>query len=137
MLKIIKTSLDVLINRNMIFSLPEISYSTDKKKTGKEETNMYSNNKKSTAKEALQSYLEQVHGIDVNKPFICINPSHADRNPSMSFDRKNNRCVCFSCGARYDIFDIVGIDYGITNTGQKFKKTYQILGSKDWSDYNR
>ena len=97
---------------------------------------MYNDNKKVAAKAALQSYLENVHGINVHKPFTCLNPKHEDKDPSMSFDKNNNRCVCFACGVRYDIFDIVGIDYNINNTAQKFRKTYQILDSKDWSDDN-
>lgn len=85
-------------------------------------------NKKAVAKAALPGYLETSHGIDTSRFFRCLNPEHEDRHPSMALDRKNHRCVCFSCGARYDIFDLVGIDYGITNTAQKFRKTYQILG---------
>ena len=90
---------------------------------------MYSDHKKAAAKAALPMYLEDVHGINVNKPFHCLNPSHEDRHPSMAFDRHHNRCICFACGARYDIFDVVGIDYQIGNTAEKFRKTYQILDS--------
>ena len=97
---------------------------------------MYNDKRKTTAKAALASYLEHVHGINLNKPFNCLNPGHEDKIPSRSFDRKHNRCVCFSCGARFDIFDVVGLDYNITNSAMKFKKTYQILDSKDWSDNN-
>lgn len=88
---------------------------------------MYCNNKKAAAKAALQDYLEDVHGINTNKLFNCLNPEHEDRHPSMAFDKQHNRCVCFACGARYDIFDLVGIDYQIKNTAEKFRKTYQIL----------
>ena len=90
---------------------------------------MYSNNKKAAAKATLQGYLEEVHGININKPFNCLNPAHEDRHPSMAFDKHHNRCVCFACGARYDIFDVVGIDYQISSTAEKFIKTYQILES--------
>ena len=120
----------------MIFPVIEISYSTDKKENCKGELYMYNDNKKTAAKAALQTYLENVHGINVHKPFTCLNPMHEDKHPSMAFDKNNNRCVCFACGARYDIFDIVGIDYHINNTAQKFRKAYQILESKDWSDDN-
>lgn len=97
---------------------------------------MYNGKRKAAAKLALANYLEHVHGIDVNKPFNCLNPKHEDRNPSMAYDKQNNRCICFSCGARYDIFDVIGLDYKISNTAEKFQKTYQILDSKDWSDEN-
>ena len=88
---------------------------------------MFQNKNKDRAKACLQEYLEDQHGINTSKPFRCLNPDHEDRNPSMAFDRTNNRCVCFSCGARYDIFDLVGIDYHITNTAMKFRKTYQLM----------
>ncbi len=94
--------------------------------------------KKAAAKAALQGYLENAHGFDTSRPFTCLNPEHPDLHPSMSFDRRNNRCVCFACGARYDIFDVVGLDYGITNTAQKFRKTYQLLGlNKGGADNGR
>lgn len=88
---------------------------------------MFQNKHKEQAKAELQQYLEEQHGINTNRPFRCLNPKHEDKNPSMAFDRKHNRCVCFSCGAKYDIFDIVGIDYNITDTVEKFRKTYQLL----------
>ena len=95
---------------------------------------MYMNNsyfaKKAKAKESLEAYLENVHGIDTRRNFHCLNPEHEDHHPSMGFDRKNHRCVCFACGARYDIFDVVGLDYHLTNTKDKFRKTYQILNLK-------
>jgi replicative DNA helicase len=91
-------------------------------------------NKKAAAKAALQGYLEAAHGIDTCCPFRCLNPAHEDRHPSMAFDKRNNRCVCFACGAKYDIFDIVGIDYNITNTAKKFRKTYQLLSLMDGGD---
>ena len=84
-------------------------------------------NRKETAKAELENYLQDVHGIDTRHCFHCLNPKHEDKHPSMALDRKNHRCVCFACGARYDIFDVVGLDYQITNTAQKFRKVYQIL----------
>lgn len=89
---------------------------------------MFQNKNKDRAKACLQEYLEEQHGINTSKPFRCLNPDHDDRNPSMAFDRTNNRCVCFACGARYDIFDLVGIDHQLTDTVSKFRKTYQLLG---------
>jgi hypothetical protein len=95
-------------------------------------------NRKTAAKAALQGYLEDAHGIDTNRVFRCLNPAHLDLHPSMAYDQKNHRCVCFACGARYDIFDVVGLDYGITNTAQKFRKTYQLLGlNKGGTDNGR
>lgn len=80
-----------------------------------------------TAKAKLSDYLES-KGINTRKPFTCLNPAHPDKHPSMSFDAKRNRCKCFSCGATYDIFDIIGIEYNLTDPAEKFNKTYSILG---------
>ena len=79
------------------------------------------------ARERLEEYLQQ-KGLSTRKPFICLNPAHGDRSPSMSFDKRRNRVHCFSCGASYDIFDLVGLDYGLTDQREIFDKTYQLLG---------
>lgn len=89
--------------------------------------NIQYNNKKEAAKAALQDYLEEVHGINTRQPFRCLNPEHEDKHPSMAFDRAHNRCVCFACGARYDIFDVVGIDYQLTSFAQQFRKACQLI----------
>ncbi len=73
----------------------------------------------------LPDYLRS-KGIDTEKNFKCLNPEHNDTHPSMSYYYKNNRCMCFSCGARYDIFDLIGIDYGLTDNKDIFKKAYEL-----------
>lgn len=82
---------------------------------------------KETAKGRLEEYLQQ-KGINTRKPFNCLNPEHTDRTPSMSLDRRHNRVKCFSCGVSYDVFDLIGIDYGITDQGEQFKKAYELFG---------
>ena len=74
----------------------------------------------------LESYLSS-KGINTRKPFKCLNPAHPDKKPSMSYDTKRNKAHCFSCGADYDTLDIIGIDYGITDSGEIFKKAYALL----------
>lgn len=81
---------------------------------------------KAYAKSCLSSYLTQ-RGLPLNKPFRCLDPGHNDSNPSMSFDKVNNRVVCFSCGVKYDIFDLVKIDYNISDDREAFKRTYELL----------
>ena len=68
---------------------------------------------KEYAKEHLEAYLN-AKGINTSTNFSCLNPSHEDKHPSMSFDFRRNRCHCFSCGVDYDIFDVVNIDTGLT-----------------------
>ena len=80
-----------------------------------------------TAKGMIEAYLQQ-RGINTRKAFSCLNPQHADSNPSMSLDRKHNRAKCFSCGASYDVFDLIGIDYGLTDSKAIFDKAYEVLG---------
>ena len=77
-------------------------------------------------KEQLESYLIQ-KGINTRKQFCCLNPEHPDKHPSMGFDKKTNKAHCFSCGASYDTFDLIGIEYGLTDDKDKFKKAYEIF----------
>ena len=74
----------------------------------------------------LGDYLEKEHALNLKQPFTCLNPNHNDNNPSMRFTSKYNICKCFACGACYDIFDIVGIDYGLDNFKDKINKVKEI-----------
>lgn len=74
-------------------------------------------------KPLLADYLMNKHGLNINKPFTCINPEHEDRHPSMSYSYKYNICKCFSCGASYDIFDLIGMDYNV----ESFKDKLEIV----------
>lgn len=63
---------------------------------------------KSRIKEYTEEYLRKL-GIDTRKPFKCLNPAHRDNKPSMSYDKSRHKAHCFSCGADYDILDIIQI----------------------------
>ena len=80
---------------------------------------------KDTVKGYLEDYLRS-KGINTRTPFKCLNPEHEDKHPSMSFDRSRNRCKCFACGAGDDIFDLIGIDYGLTDQKDIFAKAYEL-----------
>lgn len=82
---------------------------------------------KNIAKNMLESYLISC-GINTKHKFHCLNPTHKDEHPSMSY--KNNRVKCFSCGFGGDIFDVVSLQYGLSNYKDIFKKTYDLLGLK-------
>lgn len=71
-----------------------------------------------TIKAELEGYLTS-KGINTSKPFRCLN-HHPDNNPSMSY--KDNRVKCFSCGFSGDIFDLIGLEYGLTNYNDQLKK---------------
>ena len=79
----------------------------------------------------LPDYL-QATGRSTAKPFRCINPAHSDSNPSMSYDRNNKKVHCFSCGATYDIFDVIGIDTGATTFPEQYNNAcdyFNITGT--------
>ena len=78
-------------------------------------------------KSKLPDYLNS-KGINPAKPFNCLNPKHDDRNPSMSYDAKNQRCHCFSCGASYDLLDLIGIDYGLDLFYDQLHKAADLYG---------
>lgn len=88
---------------------------------------MHRSEAKEIAKTRLIEYLQR-KGINIKKPFRCLHPNHEDKNPSMSYYPSRNRVKCFSsCNTSYDIFDLVGLDYGLTTDKDKFDKTYEIL----------
>jgi replicative DNA helicase len=74
---------------------------------------MSKNNQANDTKERLRGmlpeYLETI-GVSPDKLFRCLNPDHNDEHPSMSFNKKDGQHVhCFSCGANWDIFDLVAV----------------------------
>lgn len=84
-------------------------------------------NARITVKGYLESYL-QSKGISTRKPFCCLNPDHPDTKPSMSYDRRRNKCHCFSCGADYDVIDLIKIDYGLSDDKSAFEQAYEMYG---------
>ncbi len=77
-------------------------------------------------KAQIEDYLSR-KGIDTRKPFTCLNPEHNDRNPSMTLYRRGNRVKCFPCGASYDIFDLIALDYHL-DTREAMEKGYELYG---------
>lgn len=78
----------------------------------------------------LKNYLEVYKGVNTRKPFNCLNPNHTDRHPSMKFKEAGSKsyCKCFPCEAHYDIFNIIGIDYGLDSYREQFLKACEIYG---------
>lgn len=62
-------------------------------------------------KPKLQEYLAD-KGIK-KKLFKCLNPDHEDKHPSMNFIPNSNTVYCFSCHAKYDIINLMGIEMGL------------------------
>lgn len=74
----------------------------------------------------FESYLN-AKGINTQKKFQCLNPEHPDRNPSMAYVPQMNKCYCYSCGTTYDIFNIIGLDYGTSDFMETLKIGSQIF----------
>lgn len=61
--------------------------------------------------------------------FCCLNPEHQDHKPSMSIDPKSKKVHCFSCGAKYDTFDLVALDNNVAmGSADAFKLAYEHFG---------
>lgn len=83
-------------------------------------------------KRMLPQYLER-EGINPSRNFRCLNPNHDDAHGDMSYHRPSNTCVCH-CGAHYDTFDLIGIEYGLTDFNEKFERGCEIFGLLGKSD---
>ncbi|MGO4938365.1 DnaB-like helicase C-terminal domain-containing protein [Fundicoccus sp. Sow4_H7] len=77
-------------------------------------------------KSKIGEYLES-KGIDPTRKFKCLNPEHDDKNPSMGLIKNGDRVYCFSCQQRYDVFDLIGLDYGIDGLNNQFNKAIEIF----------
>lgn len=73
----------------------------------------------------LPDYLRD-RGLSTTGKFRCYNPKHDDDDPSMSYDKKRQKCHCFGCKADYDIFDMIGIDYGLSGFNDQMKKAAEM-----------
>lgn len=74
----------------------------------------------------MESYLSS-KGINTRRHFTCLNPAHADPDYSMKLDRTRMRVRCPVCGADYDIFDLIGLDYGIPDYEDEFSKACALF----------
>lgn len=78
------------------------------------------------AKHCLELYLNQ-KGINTSKQFHCLHPAHTDKKPSMGLLKDKTACGCLSCGAHMDIFDLVGIDYGLTTFNEQLQQICELF----------
>ncbi|MFR9189783.1 MAG: CHC2 zinc finger domain-containing protein [Anaerotruncus massiliensis (ex Togo et al. 2019)] len=59
----------------------------------------------------------------------CINPQHSDSTPSMSYYPKTKKLHCFGCGATYDLFDVIRMDYPDCDSfPRQVKKACELFG---------
>ena len=77
-------------------------------------------------KSKMPDYLKR-RGINAASKFICLNPSHQERMPTMSYNPADYTVRCFECGASYDIFELIGIDNHLPDYPSQFKKAHEIF----------
>lgn len=70
------------------------------------------------------------------KLFRCLEPDHEDRHPSMALLPGEKAVFCYSRKNKYDIFDLIGWDYNITDSWEQLKKACELFhepipGQKD------
>ena len=65
-------------------------------------------------------------GIPVNRNITCLTGTHKDKNPSMGYDARAKNLHCFTCEARLDVFDLIGMDYGITDFNGQLRKACEL-----------
>lgn len=70
-------------------------------------------------KEKLSDYLAS-HGITSQNNFKCINPQHAESNPSCGILKDKTHFHCLGCGITGDIFDACHFIEGKPNSGPLF-----------------
>lgn len=84
--------------------------------------------------EQFRQYLPlwlQQHGYPLNKAFRCLSPTHTDKHPSMRYYARNQTVHCFACGVSYDLFDLLGQEYGLSSFPEKLEKARQLYGSRE------
>lgn len=84
----------------------------------------------------LPMYLRS-KSINVNGRFKCLNPEHRDTERSMHYERQSHTVNCSKCNARYDIFDIVGLDYKLANFEEKFRKVHEMYIGPMPDEFNK
>lgn len=70
--------------------------------------------------------LDSRSGKEWSKDFRCLSPQHNDRNPSMAYNYQTRKCHCKSCHATLDIFDLIGIDYRLSDFVEQVKKGAEL-----------
>ncbi len=84
-------------------------------------------------KEYAEDFLQRYYGVNTNRNFKCLNPMHTDSNPSMGYNKQKCNAHCFGCDACYDIYDLVGIYFGIENKDEQYKKVEELYGHGNYT----
>ncbi len=70
----------------------------------------------------------ELFGIDPRKSFTCVSKEHNDKSPSMSVNKKNNTCHCFSCNATFNPLSLVMEETGLSvfDAGKYLINTFNL-----------
>lgn len=82
---------------------------------------------KESLRARLPAWLRE-HGYPLTRSFRCLSPAHQDRHPSMRYNPKNQTVHCFSCGASFDVFDLVGMEEGLDAFPQRLEAVRRRYG---------
>lgn len=74
-----------------------------------------------------ESYLHQ-RGMPTNRNITCLTGTHADKKPSMGYDPEAKQMHCFTCEARMDIFDLIGLEYGVQDFNWQLERACEMYG---------
>ena len=74
----------------------------------------------------LPDYLK-MQGINIDSSFKCINPKDTSHLPSMSYNPNTYQVECFNCGAKYNIFDVIGIYENLPTLLRQFIKAHELF----------
>lgn len=100
-------------------------------KTKEKEKNINNYSKKyPDRKDFLEEYL-RLKGVNTDKLFRCFAKEHEDNHPSMNFYKKGNICKCFSCGEKYNIYKLVGQEYGLNTFKEQAQKVEELYNNRD------
>jgi len=73
-------------------------------------------------------YLKNYHGIEnLEKNFRCLNPNHQDSTPSMTYYKDTNKVFCHGCSVSYNIFNLIGLDYGLNTFSEQYNKALDLF----------
>lgn len=84
-------------------------------------------NKIDKLKPYLKSFLSEYYGIkDIRKNFRCINPTHEDKHPSMSYHQDEHYVKCFACGYTANIVGVASDYWNLSKSEaiNKLKEKY-------------
>lgn len=89
---------------------------------------MINDQEKQEIKKHLKDYLQE-KGLPTNVLFNCLNPTHTDNNPSMSYDAKKDIVHCFACKKSYDLISLYALDNNL-DEAKDFKQIIDELALK-------